>query len=164
MMLIPVALIRFALFAPLGSYREYGREHHRVISDHAELHNGTYGTALMTGESITAKWGTFAFFWNFAVWIPSIWFIPPLNLPFTVIDVVITGYLSTATHYQNGYSPHHKGPCNPDRNPGFHDMLRPDGVNESFFELAARLNATVTSPQAMCESFVKEWQYGIACS
>lgn len=87
-----------------------------------------------------------------------------MSLPFTAVDIAITVYLSIATHYQNGYRPPGESACDPHRNDNFHDMQRPAQANESFFEAAARLNATVTTPQKMCESFFHEWQYGVALS
>lgn len=80
------------------------------------------------------------------------------------MDTAITVYISMATHYQTSYVPRNEKACNPDQNPGFYDMQRPAGLNESFFEAAARLNGTVTTPKGMCETFVEEWQYGLAIS
>ncbi|CAO2655360.1 Nn.00g104240.m01.CDS01 [Neocucurbitaria sp. VM-36] len=163
-LLIPAGLIRFALFVPCGLYWARTKNHNNVITNHIELHNGTYPMIIAAGESMAAKWGNIVFFWNFGVWIPSFWFSPPLNLPFAIMDTVITAYLSKATHYQASYIPQKIGSCNPDKNPNFHDMLRPAGANESFFEAAARLNSTASTPREMCESFREEWQYGIAIS
>ncbi|KAF1847114.1 uncharacterized protein K460DRAFT_383614 [Cucurbitaria berberidis CBS 394.84] len=164
LLIILLMILRFVLFAPSGYYRAIAKNHDRVIQRHIELHNGTYSMAITTGEKIAGKWASIAFFWNIALWVPSLVFFPPLNAPFMVMDSVITGYLSRATSYQTSYSPHNKRLCNPDHNPNFHDLLRPAGVNESFFEAASRLNSTVTTPKQMCESFVQEWQYGITLS
>ncbi|KAH7083679.1 hypothetical protein FB567DRAFT_604714 [Paraphoma chrysanthemicola] len=158
--LIPCAIFRFVVFAPFGYYWALASTHWDVIKDHVELHNGTYPSIIATGEKIASKWGTFGFYWNFAVWIPTFWFPPPLNLPFTVIDTVITIYLARASHYQTAYAPHSKGSCTS----AAHDWYRPPGANESFFEAAARLNSTVATPTKMCRTFVEEWQYGIVLS
>ncbi|KAH7384241.1 hypothetical protein DE146DRAFT_622413 [Phaeosphaeria sp. MPI-PUGE-AT-0046c] len=155
------AVLRFILFVPFGYYWSHSTTHRDVINDHAELYNGTYDPAIVIGERLAATWGTFAFYWNFAVWIPSFWFPPPINLPFAVIDTLATIYLSIATHRQTGYVPHTKRSCAFDAAYSWH---RPPGANESFFEAAARLNATVSTPEKMCETFVEEWQYGITIS
>lgn len=159
-LMVPVIAIRFALFAPFGDYSSYAKTHNTVIHEVFRLHNETYPVDWIVGEKIASKWGNIGFYWNVVIWAPSIYFIPPFNLPVLVMDAVITGYMSLATHYQTNYSPHDKNSCY--HNPNFHDMARPAGVNESFFEITARLNATVASPQDMCASFVKEWQYGVA--
>jgi|TARA_R110002003_G_scaffold135_6_gene12551 hypothetical protein len=158
--LIPCAVFRFIIFAPFGYYWAHASTHWDVIKGHAELHNGLYDPTIAIGEKIASNWGTFGFYWNFAFWIPSFWFPPPLNLPFTVIDTVTTIYLARATHYQTAYVPHSKGSCAG----AAYDWHRPAGANESFFEAAARLNATVATPVKMCRSFVEEWQYGITLS
>ncbi|KAF1943750.1 hypothetical protein EJ02DRAFT_121088 [Clathrospora elynae] len=160
-LIFPCAMIRFAIFAPIGYYWAVANDHFHIVSKHVELQNGTYGTAVLAGETIAAKWGTIAFYWNFAVWIPLFALQPPLNLPFVIVDIFITIYLSKATHYQTGYSPHNKSICH---NSNFYIMQRPPGANESFFEAAARSNSTTSTPTDMCVSFVKEWQYGIALS
>jgi hypothetical protein len=131
-----------------------------LIKGHIELLDGGFNPAIATGEKLAARWGTFTFYWNFAVWVPSFWFPPPLNLPFTVIDSVSTGYMSWTTHYQTGHVPHSKASCKR----AAYSWHRPSGGNESFFETAGRLNATVATPVDMCKSFVEEWQYGVAIS
>jgi hypothetical protein len=158
--LVPSMVIRFTVFAPFGYYWAHATTHWKVINTHAQLSNGFYPIAIVSGEKIASKWGTFAFYWNFAAWIPTFWFPPPLNLPFTIIDTVITVYISLATHYQTGYAPHSKKSCNG----AAYDWYKPPGANESFFQAAARLNGTVTTPVRMCRSFVEEWQYGVALS
>ncbi|KAF2825984.1 hypothetical protein CC86DRAFT_37335 [Ophiobolus disseminans] len=158
--LYPCALFRFVLFAPFGYYWAHASTHWNVIKNHIELSSGLYNPAIAAGEKIASNWGTFAFYWNFAVWIPSLWFPPPLNLPFTVTDTVTAIYLSRATHYQTSYAPHSKGACAE----AAYTWHRPAGVNESFFEAASRLNATVTTAPHMCRSFAEEWQFGVALS
>ncbi|KAJ4362501.1 hypothetical protein N0V83_010595 [Neocucurbitaria cava] len=161
---LPASLVRFILFVPCGYYWVFAKNHNSVIQNHIELHNGTYPAIIVAGEKIAVQWGIFTFYWNFAVWIASMLVLAPLHLPFAIIDVVITRYMSLATHYQHSYSFQNKRHCNPDQNPNFYDWLRPAGANESFFEAAARLNATVSTPTKMCEDFVEEWQYGVAIS
>jgi hypothetical protein len=160
LVLVPNAVIRFALFAPLGYYWTLSNNHWNLIKGFAELRDGGFDPAIATGEKLAARWGTFTFYWNFAVWIASFWFPPPLNLPFTVIDSVATGYLSLATHYQTGSVPHSKASCSG----AAYSWHRPPGANESFYETAGRLNTTTATPVDMCKSFVEEWQYGIAVS
>lgn len=152
------ATIRFALFAPLGFYWTDSTTHWTLIQDHHKLQ--TYDLAIVHAEHIASDWGTFAFYWNFAVWIPSFWFPPPLNLPFMAIDIVTTIYVAWATSYQMKYVPHSKALCAS----AAHSWHRPPGANESFFEAAGRLNATVATPASMCRSFVEEMQYGTAIS
>ena len=153
-------MFRFVLFAPFWHYWAHATTHWDVIKDHAELSNGLYGTNIAAGEQIASNWGTFAFYWNMAIWIPSLWFPPPLNFPWAIIDTVTTIYLARATHYQTGYAPHSKGACAG----AAYTWHRPAGANESFFEAAGRLNATVATPVDMCRSFAEEWQYGVALS
>ncbi len=162
--IVLITLFRIALIFPLEIYANYGQNHMNVINGHVELHNGTYNPIITAGEKITATWGNAAFYWNWAIFIPAIYVLPPLNLIITGIDAMFTVFLSKATHYQTLIIPHSMGACNPLHNGNFSALLRPAGANESFFQAAARLNATVTTPQKMCESFVAEWQYGVAMS
>jgi hypothetical protein len=154
------ATIRFVLFAPLGFYQSYSEPNWNVVRDHGELRDGLYDPAIAIGEKIAAEWGSAIFIWNITVWIPALWLPPPLNLIFLAVDIAMTVQISRATHYQTGYVPHSKSYC-ADAAYSWH---RPAGANESFFEAAARLNATVTTPVNMCKSFVEEWQYGITGS
>jgi hypothetical protein len=160
LVLLPCAVFRFVLFAPLGYYAMRGENHWNVIENHVELHDGLYDLAIVAGEKIAGTWGNVVFYWNFAVWIPSFWFPPPLNLVFLIVDTVMTVQLSRATHYQTSYVPHSKAAC-ADAAFSWH---RPAGANESFFETVGRLNSTVATPISMCKSFVEEWQYGITGS
>ncbi|KAH8725845.1 hypothetical protein GQ44DRAFT_615225 [Phaeosphaeriaceae sp. PMI808] len=157
---IPCAVIRFVLFAPFGYYSAHATAHKNVIENHLKLHNGTYDATIEIGEKIAASWGKFTFYWNFAVWIPSFWFPPPFNVPFTIVDIIATVSLSKATHYQTSYAPHSKASCAS----AAYNWQKPAGVNESFFQAAARLNSTAATPVNMCRTFVEEWQYGIALS
>jgi len=154
----PIILSRFIVFAPSLYYKVYATNHHNVIKDHAQLYNGTYGTAVVTGERLADTWGSALFLYNIAAWMPTVLFIPPLHLPFTIAETVLTVFVSLATHHQTGYAPHNKKDCH---NPMIFGMQPPPGANESFFAAAARLNATVSTPVQMCESFVKEWQFGM---
>lgn len=83
--------------------------------------------------------------------------LAPLNLPIAVMDSVLAVHLSISAHHQTGYGLHDKSQCS-----DMHNLQRPPGANESFFETAARLNSTATRPEAICQSFVIGWQYGIA--
>jgi hypothetical protein len=69
LVLVPVAVIRFVLFVPFGYYWTHSTNHRDVIKDHVELYNGTYDPAIAKGERLAASWGTFIFYWNFAVWV-----------------------------------------------------------------------------------------------
>lgn len=122
------------------------------------------------GESINAlirycaniMQGKFGLFWNFAVWLPALIIPEPFSLGFGIIDLAVAVELSMATALQTKYSPHDVDRCK--GSPGTHNWQRPPGANESFFDAAARLNATSTDSFHMCKSFVQEWQYGIAIS
>lgn len=105
--------------------------------------------------------GTVAFAWGYAAWLPSVFILPPVSIVFGVVDAIIATFIVITTHYQTGYTPHSISHC---KGSGAHDFQLPPGANESFFDAAARLNATVTTPFKMCKSFVVEWQYGIAIS
>ena len=156
------AIIRFATFAPSANYWSRASDHNNMIANHVELHNGIYSMKIASGEEMAARWGKIAFYWNLAVWVPSFWFLPPFNILLTTVDTVITVYLSMATHYQTGYTPHNKHSCSPGPDSALHNLQRPSTSNESFFETAARLNAT--TPERLCDSFYEEWQYGVALS
>ena len=153
-----IFMFRCVVFAPSIYYMNHATNHHNVIKDHAQLYNGTYGTAVVTGEKFADTWSLALFYYNIAAWIPAFLFIPPLYLPFTIAETVLTVFVSSATHRQTGYAPHNKKDCH---NPMIFGTQPPPGTNESFFAAAARLNATVSTPTQMCESFVKEWQFGI---
>jgi hypothetical protein len=158
--IIPCALFRFALFVPLRNYSSRSENHWNIIKDHLELRSGLYDPAIIAGENIANTWGKAVFYWNFAVWIPSFWFPPPLNLIFTTVDAVMTVQVSRATGYQTGYAPHSKASCAG----AAYSWHRPAGANESFFEAAGRLNSTPATPVDICRSFVEEWQYGVTGS
>ncbi|KAF1832660.1 hypothetical protein BDW02DRAFT_419576 [Decorospora gaudefroyi] len=154
-------LIRFVVLAPTVFYQKHASKHYEIISDHAKLHDGTYDTAIFVGEKIANRWASVVFYWNISIAIASAVFIPPFNFPIVVVDTLATVYLSLATHYQTGYVPHSKSACH------LSDtslMQPPQGVNESFFAAAARLNATAALPADICANFVEEWQYGITLS
>jgi hypothetical protein len=75
-----------------------------------------------------------------------------LDLPFMAVDVVATVFISWATWYQMDYVPHSKASCAG----AAYSWHRPLGANESFFETAGRLSATVATPVNICRNFVQE--------
>jgi hypothetical protein len=157
--LLPITIIRFAVLYPIICYWIAAEKHKNLIERHVELHNGTY-TAILTGEKIGAKWAYHASMWTFAASVPSLIFLPPLNLPFAVVDTIITVHISIATHYQTGFNPHRKADCRDVRY-----LPRPAGVNENFFEAAARLDGKEKwDSRYLCIEFVEQWRYGIALS
>lgn len=87
---------------------------------------------------------------------------PPFSLVFGLVDLALAIMLCLITQLQTAYSPHDVDRCK--GSPGTHDWQRPLGSNESFFDAAARLNATATDSFHMCKSFVQEWQYGVTLS
>jgi hypothetical protein len=151
-------VLRFVVLAPTIYYQTYSTNNHNVVSDNVLLHNGTYDATIMTGERVANWWGSFVFLWNIAIWLPGLLLQPPLHLPVVAVDTMITVHLSRATNYQSAYVPKHKQACS---DMSIFDDMRPRGTNESFFAAAARLNETVTTPAAMCVTFVQEWQYGV---
>jgi hypothetical protein len=153
-----VAFIRFINFITIAYYWSLATTHRDLVLDHAELRAGAYDKAIVTGAKIVAEWISFAVFYTFTVWVTSLPFMPPLNLPFLVMDTLITVYVSQAVHYQSVIVPGHKSDC---YESGFHRMQRPAGVNESFFEAAARLDGARSKYAEMCVSFVEERKYGI---
>lgn len=52
---IPVGIIRFALFVPLGAYQAAARNHKNVIKDHVELQGGIYDPMIWKGEQLAYK-------------------------------------------------------------------------------------------------------------
>ncbi|KAF1999891.1 hypothetical protein P154DRAFT_535133 [Amniculicola lignicola CBS 123094] len=159
---VPSALLRFVLFVPYGLYYGMSHNHWNVIKGHKELQaGGIYNPMIEKAEHAAVSWGPFGFYWNFAVWIPSFALPPAFSVLFGLVDFVVAVLLGITTSYQTPWVPHSIDAC---RNGGAHDWQRPDGANESFFDAAARLNATRTSSFKMCQSFVEEWQYGIALS
>ena len=82
----------------------------------------------------------------------------PFSFPFALVDTAVAVLMSVATSHHTNYSPHSVNTCS---GTGAHDWQLPPGATESFFEVSARLNATATSPFAMCKSYVLEWRYGI---
>ncbi|KAF2788288.1 hypothetical protein K505DRAFT_366603 [Melanomma pulvis-pyrius CBS 109.77] len=155
---IPVGLLRFIVFVPFGIYNSIASNHWNVIRSHPELHSGIYGSTIANGETFAQKWASFGFYWNFAVWVPTIIVPPPFSLIFGIVDAAIAVLISLSTKLQSGYSPHDIDRCG---GTGAHDWGLPPGANESFFEASARLNATATNSFQMCKSYVVEWQYGI---
>ncbi|KAF1960953.1 hypothetical protein CC80DRAFT_544348 [Byssothecium circinans] len=160
--LIPAGLLRFAIFIPLGVYNGIAEKHWNVIKRHALLQpGGPYDPTIAAAEKLAASWSKFGFWWTFAAWIPAMAVPAPLSLIFGAIDAAIAVQISLATHAQTSYAPHHIHLC---AGTGAHDLQLPPGRNESFFEAAARLNATATDPVKMCKTFAQEWQYGVAIS
>jgi hypothetical protein len=103
--------------------------------------------------------GRIGFGWNIAVWIPTALIPTPVSIIFGIMEGVMAGYVAFATQLLAGYTPKRIDACS---GSGAHEFHLPSGANESFFEAAARLNATATDPFTMCKSFVQEWQYGMA--
>lgn len=155
---MPCFGIRFILIFLSVFY--WTTNHSQLIHDNVELHNGTYDATIPIGEELVDKWGFILFFWHMILWLPSIIFIPPLNLPLTMVDTAFTVFIAKAIHYQIGYTPQKLKACH---DPVGLELRRPPGTNESFFAAAGRLNETVASPTQMCVEFVKEMQTGIAC-
>ncbi|ORY19569.1 hypothetical protein BCR34DRAFT_134628 [Clohesyomyces aquaticus] len=159
---VPIAIIRFAIFIPFGGYFGYAIQHWNLIKRHVELQGAPYNPIIAKAQEISHHWGKVGFYWNFAVWIPAIVIPAPLSLIFTIVDLAITVMLAIATHFQTGYVPHSFDGCRGNKS---HEFQLPPNTNESFFEIAARLNSTSirkTSPFAMCKSYVEEWQYGLS--
>ncbi|KAF2111477.1 hypothetical protein BDV96DRAFT_467360, partial [Lophiotrema nucula] len=158
---MPVGLLRFIVFVPFGVYQGYANNHWNVIKRHDELQGGLYNPLIAKGEHWAYKYGSFGFYWNFAVWVPAIMVPPPFSMIFGLVDCAIAILLSFVTSWQTIYSPHDIDLC---RGSGAHYWQLPPGTNESFFEASARLNATQTTSFKMCKTYVKEWQYGIVLS
>ncbi|KAF2264753.1 hypothetical protein CC78DRAFT_543800 [Lojkania enalia] len=158
----PVAVLRFIIFVPFGIYQGIAKNHWNVIKDHPEqLQDGVFNHLIAKGEHRAKTWGILGFYWSFTVWLPAIIVPPPFDLMFYAVDVVVAVMLSITTHLQSKYSPDDMDSCT---STGSHEWQLPPGHNESFFEASARLNATSTTPAAMCKSYVEEWQYGIVLS
>lgn len=138
----------------------WGAGHSQVIHDNVELHNGTYDATIPIGEELVKKWGSILTAWNITLWLFSFIFLPPLNLPLTMVDTAFTVFIAKAIHYQIGYTPQNLKACH---DPVGLELRRPPGTNESFFAAAGRLNEPVASSTHMCVEFVKELQIGIAC-
>ncbi|KAF2635255.1 hypothetical protein P280DRAFT_523345 [Massarina eburnea CBS 473.64] len=161
-LIVPGGLLRFAIFIPFGVYSSIASGHWNVIKAHQLLQSGgPYNPAIAAGERFAASWGKFGFWWTFAAWLPTILTPVPFNFIFGIIDAVVAIQISLATHAQTGYSPHRVSQC---IWPGAHELQRPPGSNESFFDAAARLNATTTDSFKMCKTFAHEFQYGVAVS
>ncbi|KAF2688305.1 hypothetical protein K458DRAFT_146335 [Lentithecium fluviatile CBS 122367] len=146
---------------PLGMYELLARNHWNVVKDNPELQGGLYSAAIAAGEKLAARWGRFGFYWSFSAWVPAVFLPAPFNIAFGIMDGVVAGYIAFATHLLAAYSPTSIKSC---RGTGAHDFQLPPGANESFFDAAARLNASATDSFHMCKSFVQEWQYGVALS
>ena len=116
---------------------------------------------VVPSRGILTTQGFFGFCWSFAAWLPAILFPAPISIIFGIVDAAIAGYIAYATHLLAGYSPTNNAAC---QGSGAHEFQLPPGANESFFEVAARLNATATDSFHMCASFALEWKYGIAIS
>lgn len=141
-------------------YYYAAKSHWQLINSHAQLNSGLYGTTIVTAEKIATKWGKVGFFWSIAIWIPAIclpWFF---SVPVAVVDSVIAAYIATATHYQFGFVPLSQKTCAT----AAYEWHKPNGANETFFQAAARLNATVASPVQMCKDFVQESYFGLVNS
>ncbi|KAF2126633.1 hypothetical protein P153DRAFT_81620 [Dothidotthia symphoricarpi CBS 119687] len=152
-----IGIVRFGAIIALLFYWFFANKHWNIIKRNAELYDGIYSRTVVSVEKLAELGGRVALFWNVAVCIPTFWFLPPLNLPFAVGDTVIAGYLIVLSSYQINLSPKSKRQCS-----NVHNLQRPPGANESFFEAAARLNDTTTSAQSMCEDFFEEWVFGAA--
>jgi hypothetical protein len=157
----PIFVIRFALITPTVFYWTYGEEHYTIVSRDVEFFNDTYDTAIVTSERLAAKWGFILFLYNMVILLPSIIFIPPMNILLAIVDTAFTVFVSITTHSQTAYIPYSLDKC---RDPVGLELSRPPGTNESFFAAAGRLNETIASPTKMCWDFVKERQYGTALS
>ncbi|PVI05325.1 hypothetical protein DM02DRAFT_96424 [Periconia macrospinosa] len=155
-------LLRFVLIFPLSTYSTGAQNHWRTIKDNALLQqNGPYDPAIAAGEKLAQTWGTFGFWWIVAGWVPAVLLPAPPSILFAALDGCITAFISSATHVQTSYAPHRVSDC---QGSAAFELHRPLGANESFFEAAARLNATVTDPFSMCKSYTVEWQYGLSVS
>ncbi|CAI6299959.1 unnamed protein product [Periconia digitata] len=152
-------ILRLTIVYPLIEYASAAQRHWKTTKAHGILQrDGPYNHDIMDNEKLAYIWGYFAFWWYLLSWVPSILTLVPPKLIFPMIDGCIVVFISTATHAQTAYAPHSVDSC---KGPGAHELQRPPGVNESFFEASARLNATVTDPFTMCKSYATEWQLGL---
>ncbi|OCK79624.1 hypothetical protein K432DRAFT_417213 [Lepidopterella palustris CBS 459.81] len=155
---IPSAVLRFAIFVPFATYWSDADNHWQNVRKHVVLQQPPFNPNIFRGEQIAAKWGKIGFFWNFALWIPTVLFPGPLVFIVGLFDLTIATMLGIATHLQSAYSPHTYSAC---RNGGAETWQVPNGT-QSFFTLAGQLNATKTTPETMCRDYVEEWKYGVA--
>jgi hypothetical protein len=158
---ITTVLLRFISIVPIGIYETLARTHNDVLNANAFLRGSPYNPSIAYGEQIAANWGNFAFYWNIVICFLALGTVPPTSLFLMVIDLATAVMIHIATNMQRGYVLHSVSAC---RGPGAHEFQRPPGPEESFFVAAARLSATTTTASDMYESFIKEWQYGIALS
>ena len=108
-LIVLCTILRIALIFPLEIYSNAGSNHSNLIKAHEKLHNGTYSPVIEMGESIVASWGNAVFYYNWVIFIPAVYILPPLNLFLVGIDALFTVFISKATHYQTAVIPPFQG-------------------------------------------------------
>ncbi|KAG5302983.1 hypothetical protein I7I50_02532 [Histoplasma capsulatum G186AR] len=112
---------------------------------------------------LASKWSKIGFWWNFAIWLPT---IAAPSLCVTIIgmfDTTITVYFALATVRQGTYIPHSAGPC---KNADTWQVPTANG-NGSYFHILETLNTYPDKPEMhvpsdkICKDFVSQWRFGI---
>ncbi|PGG96810.1 hypothetical protein AJ80_09782, partial [Polytolypa hystricis UAMH7299] len=153
----PSGVFRFAGHMVLGTWSSYGMTAFNAVSRHEILQQPPFNPNILRAEAIVAKWGRIAFYWNFALWIPTI-FCPGLGtLVIGAFDLFLTVQMGIAVVLQSGYIPRNGGPCNDADN-----WQVTGNMTKSFFYAQGATNATRIPADKICRGYVEEWKYGVA--
>ncbi|OJD27538.1 hypothetical protein ACJ73_01076 [Blastomyces percursus] len=160
---IPSGVLRFAGHVVLGIYMSLTSTAYNYVKDHAAIvqqppfHPNTFYLS-----HLASKWSKIGFWWNFAMWIPTM-LVPSLYVILIgLLDAAIMVYFAIATVRQATYIPHSPGPC---RNAETWQV--PMNGNESYFHVLETLHTYLDNPDMnvpsdkICKDFVSQWRFGI---
>ncbi|EGE79155.2 uncharacterized protein BDCG_01572 [Blastomyces dermatitidis ER-3] len=160
---IPSGVLRFAGHVVLGIYTSLASTAYNYVKDHAAIvqqppfHPNTFYLS-----HLASKWSKIGFWWNFAMWIPTM-LAPSLYVTLIgLFDAVIMVYFAIATVRQATYIPHSLGPCRIAET-----WQVPMNGNESYFHVLETLHTYPDDPDMnvpsdkICKDFVSQWRFGI---
>ncbi|EGC46156.1 conserved hypothetical protein [Histoplasma capsulatum var. duboisii H88] len=161
---IPSGVFRFVGHIVLGIYMSLASGTYKYVKAHAAVvQQPPFNPDTLYLSYLASKWSKIGFWWNFAIWLPT---IAAPSLCVTIIgmfDTTITVYFALATVRQGTYIPHSAGPC---KNADTWQVPTANG-NGSYFHILQTLNTYPDKPEMhvpsdkICQDFVSQWRFGI---
>ncbi|KKZ62181.1 hypothetical protein EMCG_03319 [[Emmonsia] crescens] len=160
---LPSGVFRFAGHTVLGVYMSSASTTYNYVKNHAAIvQQPPFHPNTLYLSHLASKWSTIGFWWNFAMWIPT---LAAPSLVVTIIglfDVTLMVYFGIITVHQGAYIPHSTGPCRT-----ADTWQVPMNGNGSYFRILETLNTYPDKPEThilsdkICKDFVSQWRLGV---
>ncbi|KLJ05895.1 hypothetical protein EMPG_10677 [Blastomyces silverae] len=160
---VPAGVLRFVGHVVLGIYGSSASTAYNYVKDHAAIvQQSPFNPNMFYLSQLAAKWSEIGFWWNFAMWIPTM-IVPSLYVTLIgLFDATIMVYFALVTVRQATYIPHSPGPCG-----NAETWQVPMNGNESYFHVLETLNTFPDNPDKnvlsdkICKDFVSQWRFGV---